>query len=92
MAQWIKLDTKNHEKKLGLLHQMLIYSMKCKQTTDLANVTKLKDLVNNFEALYSVLGSNTPQLASIRLKITSIDTPRLAAGRFISKRNNAFYF
>ena len=52
MTQRIKLDTKNYEKKLGLLHQMLIYSMKCKQTTDLANVTKLKDLVNDFEALY----------------------------------------
>ena len=48
MTQRIKLDTKNYEKKLGLLHQMLIYSMKCKQTTDLANVTKLKDLVNDF--------------------------------------------
>ena len=52
MTQRIKLDTKNYEKKLGFLHQMLIYSMKCKQTTDLANVTKLKDLVNDFEALY----------------------------------------
>ena len=38
MTQRIKLDTKNYEKKLGLLHQMLIYSMKCKQTTDLANL------------------------------------------------------
>jgi nickel superoxide dismutase len=52
MTQRIKLDTKNYEKKLRLLHQMLIYSMKCKQTTDLANVSKLKELVNNFKALY----------------------------------------
>ena len=52
MTQRIKLDTKNYEKKLRLLHEVLIYSMKCKQTTDLANVTKLKDLVNDFEALY----------------------------------------
>ena len=52
MTQRIKLDTKNYEKKLGLLHQMLIYSMKCKQTTDLANVSKLKELVNDFKALY----------------------------------------
>ena len=52
MTQRIKLDTENYEKKLGLLHQMLIYSMKCKQTTDLANVSKLKELVNNFKALY----------------------------------------
>jgi nickel superoxide dismutase len=52
MTQRIKLDTENYEKKLGLLHQMLIYSMKCKQTTDLANVSKLKELVNGFKALY----------------------------------------
>ena len=52
MTQRIKLYTKNYEKKLRLLHQMLIYSMKCKQTTDLANVSKLKELVNDFKALY----------------------------------------
>jgi len=52
MTQRIKLDTKNYEKKLRLLHQMLIYSMKCKQTTDLANVSKLKNLVDDFKALY----------------------------------------
>ena len=52
MTQRIKLDTKNYEKKIVLLHQMLIYSMKCKQTTDLANVSKLKELVNDFKELY----------------------------------------
>ena len=52
MTQRIKLDTENYEKKLGLLHQMLIYSMKCKQTTDLTNITKLKSIVDDFEALY----------------------------------------
>ena len=52
MTQRIKLDTKRYEKKLGILHQMLIYSMKCKQTTDLANVSKIKELVNDFKALY----------------------------------------
>jgi len=52
MTQRIKSDTENYEKKLGLLHQILIYSMKCKQTTDLANVNKLKDLVNEFKTLY----------------------------------------
>jgi len=43
---------KNYEKQLKLLHQMLIYSVKCKQTTDLANVSKLKNLVDDFKALY----------------------------------------
>lgn len=52
MTQRIKSDTENYEKKLGLLHQILIYSMKCKQTTDLANLNKLKDLVNEFKTLY----------------------------------------
>ena len=52
MTQRIKSDTENYEKKLGLLHQIFIYSMKCKQTTDLANVNKLKDLVNEFKTLY----------------------------------------
>lgn len=52
MTQRIKTDTNSYEKKLGLLHQMLIYSMQCKQTTDLANVNKLKDLVNDFKTLY----------------------------------------
>ncbi len=52
MTQRIKLEMENYEKQLSLLHQMLIYSMKCKQTTDLANVTKLKSIVNDFDALY----------------------------------------
>jgi nickel superoxide dismutase len=52
MTQRIKPDAKNYEKKLGLLHQMLIYSMKCKQTTDLGQVNTLRKLVKDFKALY----------------------------------------
>jgi len=52
MTQRINLDTKEYEKKLTLLHQMLIYSMKCKQTTDLSYVNKLRNLVKDFQALY----------------------------------------
>lgn len=52
MTQRIKPDTKKYDKKIGLLHRMLIYSMKCKQTTDLANTNKLKDLVKEFKRLY----------------------------------------
>lgn len=52
MTQRIKPDTKNYEKKLGLLHQMLVYSMKCKQTTDLTHVNTLKGLVKEFQGLY----------------------------------------
>jgi len=52
MTQRIKLDAKDYDKKLGLLHQMLVYGMKCKQTTDLDNVTKLRELVKDFQGLY----------------------------------------
>jgi nickel superoxide dismutase len=37
---------------LTLLHQMLIASMKTKQSTDLANVEKLRKLVGEFRAAY----------------------------------------
>ena len=52
MTQRIKANTKNYDKKLGLLHQMLVITMKCKQTTDLSNVSKLRDLLKNFQSLY----------------------------------------
>ena len=52
MTQRIKFDTKNYEKKLGLLHQILVYSMKCKQTTNLDYLNKLRLLVQEFHALY----------------------------------------
>ena len=52
MTQRIKPDAKDYDKKLGLLHEMLIYSMKCKQTTDVTHVGKMKDLVKEFKGLY----------------------------------------
>ncbi len=59
MAQRIKLvgDTKSEAykeyiKKLTLLHEMLVYSMKAKQTTDLSNVEKLKSLLAEFRSAY----------------------------------------
>jgi nickel superoxide dismutase len=52
MTQRIKPDTKDYAKKLSLLHQMLIYGMKCKQTTDTANTEKLRSLIKEFDALY----------------------------------------
>lgn len=41
-----------YQKKLELLHHMQVYAMKCKQTTDLANIEKLKSLVKEFADLY----------------------------------------
>jgi nickel superoxide dismutase len=60
MAQRIKIppegDTKAHSayvKNLTLLHEMLVYTMQTKQTTDLKNVEKLRSLLNQFHESYS---------------------------------------
>ena len=45
-------EYKEYVSKLTLLHQMLVYAMKSKQTTDLANVEKLKTLLSDFKASY----------------------------------------
>ncbi|MCP4339413.1 MAG: superoxide dismutase [Desulfobulbaceae bacterium] len=52
MTQRIKLDAKDYDKKITALHKMLIFSMKCKQTIDLANVEKLRGAAQEFEKLY----------------------------------------
>lgn len=59
MAQRIKPVDKTdveayreYVEKLTLLHEMLVYSMKAKQTTDLSNVEKLKTLLDKFRAVY----------------------------------------
>jgi len=41
-----------YQKELGLLHEMLVYAMKAKQTTDLQNCTKLKELIDIFYNSY----------------------------------------
>ena len=59
MAQRLKLPAKGNTKafneyvkKLTLLHEMLIYAMKTKQTTDLDNVEKLRSLLDEFHKVY----------------------------------------
>jgi len=59
MAQRVKLpalgDAKAHNeyvKKLTLLHEMLVYTMKTKQTTDLGNVDKLRSSSDEFRKVY----------------------------------------
>ena len=59
MSQRIKPVSKSDGKayaeyvrKLTLLHEMLVYSMKAKQTTDLSNVAKLRALLKEFETAY----------------------------------------
>ncbi len=60
MAQRVKIppagDAKANSayvRKLTLLHQMLVYSTKAKQTTDLSNVEKLRHLLEDFHKAYS---------------------------------------
>ena len=52
LTQRIKPDTENYGKKLEVLHKMLLAAMKCKQTTDVANVENLRKLLKEFETLY----------------------------------------
>jgi nickel superoxide dismutase len=52
LTQRIKPETKKYSEKLKVLHKMLIHAMKCKQTTDLSHVTKLRSLLKDFEILY----------------------------------------
>lgn len=59
LHQRIKLGAEpgSHEyghyvQKLALLHQILVYSMKAKQTTDLSYIQKLRETVEKFEKAY----------------------------------------
>jgi nickel superoxide dismutase len=52
MAQRIAFNAANYNDKLAKLHQILVYAMKCKQTTDLENVGKLREALHAFSALY----------------------------------------
>ncbi|MHC4175064.1 MAG: superoxide dismutase [Ni] [Planctomycetota bacterium] len=65
MAQRVKLVVKaegkayqEYIKKLTLLHQMLVYSMKAKQTTDISNVEKLRSLLAEFRTVYFPAGTH----------------------------------
>ena len=53
LTQRIKLDADDYTKKLTILHHMLIYAMKCKQTVDLDNIKKLNSLIDSFEEIYN---------------------------------------
>lgn len=59
MTQRITPVSKNHSaehneyiNQLTLLHEMLVYAMKAKQTTDLGNVEKLRSLLADFRTIY----------------------------------------
>jgi nickel superoxide dismutase len=42
----------DYQQKLTYLHQMMVFSMKCKQTTDLSNVQALSKLLDQFQDIY----------------------------------------
>lgn len=52
LTQRIKPDAEKYAEKIAILHQMLVAAMKCKQTTDTAHVTTLRNLLKRFEVLY----------------------------------------
>ena len=52
MTQRIKTDTEEYAKKIALLHKMLVYAMKCKQTTDLSHIETLRTLLKELQTLY----------------------------------------
>jgi len=57
MFQRIKLSDdpeqqKKNAKMLGLLHELCVYAMKAKQTTDLKYIGMMNDVVDKFAALY----------------------------------------
>lgn len=45
-------DHAKYSAHLEMLHHMLVYAMKCKQTTDAATVTRLRDVTASFRASY----------------------------------------
>lgn len=56
VTQRIKIDEADKDayiQKLTQLHQISVYAMKCKQTTDLENAKKLHDVLHAFQAAYS---------------------------------------
>lgn len=52
LAQRIKPGMDHYEENLKTLHEIIIYSMKSKQTTDVKNAEKLSELIHNLEHTY----------------------------------------
>ena len=53
LAQRIKSDQPHYEKKLVALHEIVVLSMKVKQTSDAAVVDSLEEAVKTFQMLYA---------------------------------------
>ena len=63
---------------LTLLHQIVLVSMKAKQTTDLENCTKLRELIAKFKASY--LGEQPPKVAASEAHAHQHEASEVAGG------------
>lgn len=52
LAQRLKSDDPQYTEKLKLCHAVIVTAMKCKQSTDSANVQKLHDLLHDFQKAF----------------------------------------
>jgi len=52
LTQRIKIDDDHYAEKLILLHKMLVYAMRCKQTLDLSHIEALRNQLKSFSTLY----------------------------------------
>lgn len=52
MTQRIKPDSAGYARKIAVLHEMLVAAMKCKQSTELQHVARLRELLKTFDGLY----------------------------------------
>ncbi len=52
VASGDKEKYKSYLQKLELLHHLLVYGMKAKQSTDLSHIKKLRELLKKFEVAY----------------------------------------
>lgn len=52
LAQRIKPGMDHYEENLKTLHEIIVYSMKAKQTTDVKNAEKLTELIHKLEHTY----------------------------------------
>jgi nickel superoxide dismutase len=53
MTQRIKIDSEGYTEKITVLHKMLVYAMKCKQSLELSHIKTLRTLLKEFDELYS---------------------------------------
>jgi nickel superoxide dismutase len=52
MIQRINLETEQYNNKLNVLHKIMRTAMRCKQSTDLKKVERIRELLAEFETLY----------------------------------------